>query len=378
MLLAFAFSVLILAGCGKKQPKEYEIGALLPLTGDAAQWGAEPQKAIQMAIDEINLAGGIKGKKLRAIFEDTQASPKLATSALNKLITTDKIQVVIGPISSSEMLAIAPIANSNKVVLVSPSATNNAITNSGDYIFRVINSDVIEGSAMATVIYKEFQHKKGAILATNSAGVVGIGDIFEKTFTSLGGQILIYEKADEKSVDYKSILAKIKAAKPDFVYAIAYPKETGIMIKQIREVGFTGAIFSSQPAEDPQVVDIAGNAVDGVVYSTTTLTSEVLGVPYEKFVEKFKEKYSKAPGSFATESYDALNIIAKVLSEVDENGTKIKDSLYSVKGYKGVSGEISFDQNGDVNKPIVIKKYSGKTSQPILLFENGSVSKLGK
>jgi len=378
VLVTLVCGVLLFVGCAKEEPEEYKIGSILPLTGDAAQWGAEPQKAIQMAVEEINSAGGINGKKLRVVFEDTQASAKLGTTVLNKLITSDKVQVVVGPVASSVMLAIAPIANSNQVVLISPSATSNVLTDAGDYIFRVINSDVIEGSAMAIVIAKEFNHSKGAILATNSAGVVGIGDTFEKTFTSLGNQILAYEKADEGSVDYKSILVKMKSAKPEFIYAIAYPKETGIMIKQIREAGIAVPIFSAQPAEDPQVVDIAGDAVDGVVYSTTTLTSEVLGTTYERFVGNFNTKYSKAPGSFATEAYDAINIVAKALSEGAESGVKIKEYLYSVKGYKGVSGEMSFDMNGNVNKPIVIKKYSGRDSQPILLFEAGNVRKLSK
>ncbi len=378
VLVTLIGCILLFAGCAKEEPEEYKIGSMLPLTGDAAQWGAEPQKAIQMAVEEINSAGGINGKKLKVIFEDTQATPKLGTSALNKLITLDKVQVVVGPVASSVMLAIAPIANSNQVVLISPSATSNVLTDAGDYIFRVINSDVIEGSAMATVIAKEFNHKKGAILATNSVGAVGVGKIFEKTFTDLGNQILAYEEADEGSIDFKSILVKIKSANPEFIYVIAYPKETGIMIKQIREAEIAVPIFSAQPAEDPQVVGIAGDAIDGVIYSTTTLPSEVLGTAYDTFLERFKEKYSEAPGSFASEAYDALYLVVKALSGGAESGEQIKNYLYSVKGYKGVSGEMSFDRNGDVDKPIVIKKYSGRDSHPMLLFVGGNIRELGK
>lgn len=334
---------------------EIRIGAILPLTGDAAQWGVDPQKAIELAVEEINQAGGIQGKIVRVIYEDDQCLPKIGTNAINKLINTDRVKVIIGAVCSSVTLAISPIAEKSKVILISPASTSWKITEAGDYIFRTILSDRFEGTAFADFVFNNLGLRKVGVVTTTTEGPMGITDNFMKRFKELGGEIPVYEIGNQNDTDFRTQLTKFKNKNLDAAYLVGYPLETGYMIKQARELGFKVKILSAQPAEDPEVRKIAGNAAEGIIFSTTTLDLKAGGEASQQFLDKFQKKYGKEPATYSAEAYDAMKIITKCAAEVGYEAENIKNCLYRVKDYDGASGKMSFDLNGDVLKPIQIK-----------------------
>jgi branched-chain amino acid transport system substrate-binding protein len=356
----------------QQQRQVYKIGAILPLTGDAAQWGEHPRNAINLAVEQMNAS--LSEKEFEVVFEDAQANPRIGVAAFRKLITNEHVPVVIGEVASAVTLVVAPIAEQEKVVLISPASTNSKISEAGDFIFRTINADILEGSVMAEFLINEQNIKRVAVLTIQTAGTVGMCDSFVSRFKSLQGDVVLYEKVSEGTSDFRSSLSVIKQSTAQALYLVGYPKETGLMVKQARELGLSIPLFSAQPAEDPEVTKIAKGAVDKVTFTTTTLPPEVLGEAYIQFAKAYQARFGVKPGSFAAEAYDAANLIMKAILERGYDGPSIRDYLYSVKNYPGASGPITFDRNGDVHKPIIINEYdkNGNT-RPVAIFKEGKI-----
>jgi len=350
------FAIFSPLGCSKKQPepKEIKIGAILPLTGDGAKYGGAAKKGIELALGELNSKGGIKGTKIKIIYEDSQGVPKDGVAALQKLITTTKVPAVIGDLFSSVTLAIAPIAEENKVVVLSPTSSAPKITYAGDYIFRNCASDIFEGSVMGEYAFDKLGFKKVGILYINNDYGLGIKDIFEKIFISKGGVITVEDIFEQSSTDFRTQLTKIKSSEPEAIYMIGY-KEQSLILKQAKEIGITSQFLSTVMFEDPEIVKIAGSATEGVIYSSRAYDPESKEGVTHDFVEKYEREYNETPDIFAALSYDAMNILALAMERGGLKSDEIKNTLYSIKHYPGVVGETSFNENGDVVQPASIK-----------------------
>jgi branched-chain amino acid transport system substrate-binding protein len=344
--------ILFFSQCQKTD--EIKIGAVLPLTGDAAQWGVAAQRATQIAVDEVNASGGIQGRRVQVIFEDDQLQPRVGIQAMQKLVTVNKVPVVIGSISSAVTLAIAPIAEQNHVVLITPASTSHDVTNAGDFIFRTIPSDIYEGGVMASYAYSQKGYRHVAILSVNAAGTKGMTDAFKDKFTSLGGDVPVYELVTQGATDFRAAVSKAIASRPDAIYVVGFPLETGHMIKQSVELGFKGQLLSAQPAEDPEVRNIAGSAAEGLILTTTTIDPATGSDASKAFASEYQKRYGTPPAVFSYEAYDAARLVLRAMQERGTTGEAIRDYLYSVKDYDGVSGRFSFDKNGDVEKSIRI------------------------
>ena len=342
-------------GCqGMFGPKEIKIGAILPLSGDAALYGVSPQKGMNVALDEINKYGGIKGKKLIIQYEDSKALPNDGVAACNKLITIDKVKAIIGDAASSVTLAIAPIVEKNKVVLLSPLSSAPAITNAGDYIFRIVPSDLFGGKIAAYFAVKDQLWEKVAILYINNDFGVGLKDVFKNELEALGGAVVIAESADQGSTDFRTQLFKIKKSKPEAIFVIGY-RETPKILIQMREIGLKIPVLGTGDMEDPNLIKIARKAAEGIFftqlkYDITDSTSSLV-----EFVNRYKMKYNTEPDIFAAYGYDAMRLLAYAIGQSDFTGEGIKNALYQVKSFKGVTGEISFDANGDVIQTMGVK-----------------------
>ena len=343
----FILSVIFFTSCNQKE--EVIIGAIFPLTGDAAQWGNPPNKGALLAIEEINAKGGIDGTKVKLISEDSQCDPSKGVSGINKLLSTNKPIAIIGGVCSSVTLAIAPIAEKNNVTLISPASTNPKISNAGDYIFRAIPSDELRGKVFAEYIYSQ-GFKRGAILYINNDGGKGNEETFQKHFKGNGGEILIVESYMPQAQSVKTQLTKIKEVNPEFLMVVSYPEDAVTVLKDISELKLSIPLFfQTEALDDPIVLKNAGETAEGVTFityaDTDNKTSNNFRLAYEK-------KYNSKPELFAAEAYDAVYLIADALKE----NTDIKNYLYSIKEYLGASGNLSFDKNGDVIKPLAIKK----------------------
>lgn len=347
-LMVFSF------GCVKKEEKEIKIGAILALTGDAAKYGESVKNGFEFALQEKNSSGGIKGKKIKIIFEDSKADPKLAVSSFNKLIDIDKVQVVLGPMSSSEVLAVAPLAEKKKIILFTPTASAPSITNAGDYIFRNVTSDLFEGEELASFAFNDLRLKRAAIIYINNDFGIGLKDSFKRKFEQLGGSIADTETFEQGSTDMKSQISKIKSTNPEAVFIVGY-KEMGSLLKQAKELRLKTQLLSFSMFEDPEILKIAGDITNGVYYTyrsfETTSDEEVV----KKFIDNYKAIYKTEPDIFSALGYDALRIIIYAMERSGTTADGVKQALYSVKDFPAVTGSLSFDKNGDVVQPMGIK-----------------------
>jgi branched-chain amino acid transport system substrate-binding protein len=364
ILVAGIIAIIIALGIGfwlvsrqKPETNSINIGAVLPLTGSAAQWGGPARDGALLAIDEINNEGGINGKKISLIVEDDKCDPTTGVSATQKLLNSDNPVAIMGAVCSSVTLAIAPIAERDKEILVSPASTNPQITSAGDYIFRVIPTDALRGKVFADYISSQ-GHKNVSILYINNDGGVGNKDAFSTYFQQAGGKIVSVESYAQDARDMRTQLTKIKQAKPDAVLIVSYPDDTPIVLRQAQELALgVPLFFQTEALDDPAVIQKAGNAAEGAIY---ILPAKPEGNVAVNFAAQYKEKYGRDPETFAAESYDTIKLLAAIMkSQPNISSESIKTGLYATKNYEGASGVITFDENGDVIKPMAIKKING-------------------
>jgi branched-chain amino acid transport system substrate-binding protein len=353
-LLVFLAPIMLHTGCGTDK-NEVPIGVLFPMTGDAGSYGERGRNGVDLAVREINERGGIRGKKIRVIYEDSRADPKTGVSAMTKLATVDQVPVVIGDIVSAVTLAVAPTAESNKIVLLSPTSSAPAISQAGDYIFRTWPSDLAEGKAIATFAYESGFKNVGILYMQNEYGVA-IQDIFTKTLTGLGGQVTqaLGYKPDE--TDFRSYLSKLASTKPDAIYLVSYYKDGALALKQAKELGIQSQFLATTAIEDPKIFEVAGSAAEGVIYPLATgYDAQSTDEAIRQFRARYNEQYKAEPDWVPAQCYDAINLLAFVMEKAGFTGPEIQREMAQVKGYHGVTGEITFDENGDVTKPVTIK-----------------------
>ena len=249
---------------------------------------------------------------------------------------------------------------SKGVVILSPTASSPKITYAGDYIFRNTYSDAIEGAKTAEFASKELKYGKAGILFINNDYGVGLKDAFKRKFEELGGKIVIDEGYDPKTTDFRTILVKVKERSPEVIYIAGY-SEMGQLLRQMRETGIKIPVLSCIMFEISDIAKVAGKAAEGVIYAYPSYDPEKGNEITLKFAKKFKEKYGTLPDPEAAFSYDAVKILALAMEKGGFTSEDIKNALYKIKGYNGITGKTSFDENGDVIKPVGFKRvHNGK------------------
>ncbi len=339
-----------------RSQENIKVGAIMPLTGDAAGFAGIPiQKAIMLATDEINANGGIDGRTLEIVYEDGACNNKEALTAAQKLINVNSVDVIIGGVCSGETLAAAPIAEESKVILFSPGSGSPDITNAGDYIFRNFPSDASSGAKIAQEAVTNNDLSIGVILeSTDYARAVA--NVFETKFTELGGKYSEEIFLSDAS-DVKTQIMKIMETDPDAVYSLAQTEVTTIMvIKQLKELGFTGKIYSNEMVSMPEVQETLGDEVKGIVYAEVIFDSESKAVT--DFMAKLTEQYGEQPlpPSYLSMAYDSVYIIKEAIEACGEvDSDCIKNNLYSIKNRQGIAGSLTIDSNGDADLEYEIK-----------------------
>jgi branched-chain amino acid transport system substrate-binding protein len=325
-----------------------KIGIILPLTGNTAYVGEWVRQGIELAASDLEK----QNKPIELIYEDDACDPKNSVTALNKLIETDNIGIVLGPVCSSSILSTAPIAEKNGIILFSSVATSSKITDAGDYIFRDRESDALHGTIIAEFAYNTLGAKKAAILFLNLDNGVGFKEAFKKKFTELGGYIIEEQSFESKDTDYKTQLAKIKESNPDVLYFAGQKMENAIL--QAKQLGLNQQILGPSTMQTDSLLKVLGDAAEGIIYTYPDF--DLNAEQTNDYNQKYKEKYNKSSEAYAANSYDALMILYKAMEKCGtKNNNCIKDYLYSIKDYKGVSGTFSIDINGDVQRNLAIK-----------------------
>lgn len=359
LIFVGAIAVFFLLSASKDQDKPTEdeafrIGALLPLTGGAAAYGENARDGIALAVEKINISGGVLGRPVEIVVEDSQGEPRPALSAFQKLISFDNVFLVIGDITSSATLAISAVANREKVLVISPGASSPNITEAGSYVFRTWPSDVLEAATMA----KYAQHqgfKTVSILHINNDYGVAFAKEFVRRFAgSPLYSVPSTEAFEQGSVDFRAHLTKIRADQPDALYLVSFPESTIPLLDQASELGLTMPIISTNAIEDPSVLE--NKRAEGIVF-TTPLKPEATDPKVAEFQRSYRERFGREPGIVADTAYDAVNMACKAVANAGEfTGSAIREELLQLKDYHGASGTMTFDSNGDVEKPVGLKK----------------------
>ncbi len=332
--------------------KVIKIGSIASLTGETGWYGQRVKEGIDLAVEDINSQGGINNKKLEIIYEDSQCDQKQGVSAAQKLINFNHMNIIIGPTCSSVALSVAPITEENKVILITPIASTPKLSYAGDYVFRTKVSGALHGIKMAEFSYNKLNARTASILYINKDNGVGYKDSFNKKFKELGGEIISIDSYEKGEKDFRIQLTKIKHFNPDVFYLAGQASEKAI--KQASELDLNIQIVSAVIGNN-ELLEIAGDAAEGLYYTESSFDIDDSFRTTQEYQEKYKNKYGKISEIHAANAYDAVILISQAIEKCNENTSCIRDYLYSIKDYKGVSGIISFDENGDVDKLLIIK-----------------------
>ena len=264
--LFLVFAVFMATNCAKEDVSSIRVGAILPLTGSAAPYGKNAQQGILLALDEINKNRGVK-PKIEVLFEDGKTNSKDGVAALLKFHDVEKIPFIIGDINSTSVLAMAPIAEEKHVILLSPGASNPKISDAGEFIFRNWHSDALEGEVDARFAYEKLGWKKAAVLYVNAGYGAGLAEVFQKRFQELGGKVVSYEAYPQDATDMRQQITRILETDTDGIFLPGWPKEMSVALRQLKQLGSKLPILSVQGFDDPSILQLAGAAAEGVIFS---------------------------------------------------------------------------------------------------------------
>jgi len=333
------------------------IGVYAALTGDQASFGQATVQGVKLAAEEINAAGGVLGKQIRLVIEDDQGRPEQAASVVTKLITNDNVIAVIGENSSSNSLAAAPICQNNKVPMISPSSTNPAVTEKGDYIFRVCFTDPYQGKALAAFVKNELKLDTAAILIDKKNDYsVGLAQFFQQEFEALGGKVTGQQSYSGGDTEFRPQLTTLKSTNPKALFIPGFYTEVGQIAIQARDLGLTVPLVGGDGWDSPTVIEIGGKSIDGSYFSDHYFVGDPRPL-VQQFVSKIKQRHNKNPEANAALGYDALKIFAAAATRAGSlDRAAIRDQIAGTKDYDGVSGLITMGADRNPIKPVAMIK----------------------
>ena len=369
VLVAAVLLAAMTAGCGgggggAKKPADNKaaaaealIGANYELTGNVASYGQAALAGGKMAVDEINKAGGINGKKLRIVEADNKSEPSESGNAATKLISQNKLIGIVGPATSGCTMAAEPIVTASKLPVVAPTATAESITVGKDgktrqFVFRACFIDPFQGKVMAAFANQKLKVKTVAIYRDNSSDYSkGLAEAFKKNFEAAGGKIVAEEAYLAKDMDFKAGLTKLKATNPEAIYVPGYYEEVGKIVKQAREIGLEVPMMGGDGWDSPKLIEIAGKAALNKTYYSSAYSADDTDPSTQKFIKAFKEKYQKDPDFFSMMGYNTVVILADAYKRAgSEDGTKIAEAMAKTKELPVAGGKLTYD---DKHNPIV-------------------------
>jgi branched-chain amino acid transport system substrate-binding protein len=369
VLLIAGIAVIGLSACNSKEKaggegggETIKIGHFASLTGPQATFGTETDEGVKLAVEEINAAGGVLGKKIELITEDTQSKTDATIQAVEKLIGRDEVVALIGEVASGRSLAAAPVAQREKVPMVSHASTNEDVTvdkatgKTLDYIFRICFIDPFQGKVMAKFARENLKVDKVAILTDKaSAYSVGLAKAFRETFTAMGGTIVEEQAYQSGDQDFKAQFTGIKAKNPQAIFIPGYYSEMGLVAQQARGLGLTVPLLGGDGWDSPTLTEgLSKQALEGSYFSNH-YSAQDTSPRVKDFIARFSKKYNKAPGAMAALGYDVMKIIAEVIKTGGKaDRESIRKGLASLANYPGVTGNITIDAQHNATKPAVV------------------------
>lgn len=370
----FVLAAVAISACaGAAGGGDIKVAVLAPLTGPVPTFGVSTRDGALLAIEEWNAKGGVNGRKIVAVVEDSQCTPDPAVNAANKVIDQDKVKFIVGEVCSKASIAIAEIVNAKKVVQISPTSTNVAVTVGSDgkvkpYTFRACFLDPFQGKVGARDIAIGILKAKTAFVMVDqsNAYVVGLAEAFEKEFTALGGKVVGKENYTGTDTDFSAILAKVADTKPDMVYLPDYYNVVNLVTKQAKEKGINIPFAGGDGWDSP---DLDAKSADGGYFSNHYAPDDPTNAAVPAFVKAFGAKYKNSagaaivPDALAVLAYDATNMLLQSIKDAgSDDTTKVAQAMEKLK-FSGVSGNITLDaQHNPVKSATIIAVKGGKVS----------------
>ena len=349
-IVLLCLPVFLALACGSESDEPFTIGAMDALTGVAESYGNPLHQAKLLAVEEINAAGGINGRELRLIVEDSKCGAQDAITAYNKLTDVDGVKIILGTTCSGSMLGAAPLAERDGVVMLSASATSPDIATAGDYIFRTAINDQQLGIDMGNTMWVDGT-RSIATITESTDYAEGTRRTAVARFEELGGSVVAAEGFSSDVIDFRTQLTKLFDGNPDALLLAAQGEAAGgTIIKQARELGYDGPIYSEIVPTAPEALGIAGDAATGlkaVIPNPDLATSSG-----KDFLAKFKERYGEVASLpwFQGSAYDDVYIAAECLKQTgdDQDADGFRDCLNNLTYTGAIGDNYSFDENGDV------------------------------
>lgn len=339
---------------------EIKVGEFAALTGGSASFGQSSHKGTVLAIDEINAAGGVLGKKIKLITDDDQSAAGQPATIVRKLITQDKVIAVLGEVRSSATIEAAPICQQSKIPLITPAATNPKVTEVGDYVSRVCFIDPFQGTVMAKFALSKGWKNVAVLTDVKQDYSVGLAEFFVKAFEAGGGKITKDQKYSSGDKDFKPQLTSIKGSKPDAIFVPGYYTEVSLIAKQARLLGIKGPLLGGDGWVGDSLLKVAGNALDGSFFSSH-FSADDKSEAVQNFVKNYKAKFGgEKPDDMAALGYDSAMILVEAIKKAGTTeGDKLKDAIAATKDHAGVTGKITLDAQRNAQKPAVIQTIGG-------------------
>ncbi len=340
-------------GCSKEAADTVKIGGIFPLSGNVAVFGTECRNGVEMAISEINAAGGVNGKMLELIAEDDEGSPEKSVNAYKKLVTRDKCNIIIGSLTSGCTAAITSLAQAQKVLLLAPAATQVDITDAGDYVFRACFIDPFQGTVGGKFSLETLGAKNAAVLYDiQNDYSIGLYENFKVAFEQGGGTLVAEESYSTGDKDFNAQLTKIKTTNPDVVYLPDYYGTVALIAKQLRAQGINAPIVGADGWDG--IIDNAGDEVLNGFYSNHYAADDSTDEKVVTFVNSYREKFGSTPVSFAALGYDCVYLLKDAMVAADSvDAAVLKDQLTKTDG-SYVTGNLTFDEKRNPVKPAVM------------------------
>jgi branched-chain amino acid transport system substrate-binding protein len=331
-----------------------KIGEFASMTGANASFGRQSHNGTQLAIDEINAAGGVLGRRLQLILEDDQSTAGQAATAVQKLIAQDKVVALLGEVASSKSLEAAPIAQRNKIPMISPASTNPKVTETGDYVFRVCFIDPFQGTVMAKYALSKGWKRVAVLTDVKQDYSVGLAEFFVKHFSANGGTIVRDQKYSSGDKEFRAQITSIKGANPDAVFVPGYYGEVALIGKQARLLGLNVPLLGGDGWMGESLLPVAAGALDGSFFSAHFSPDDTRPA-VQAFVRSYRAKYNSAPDDMAALGYDSAMILAEAIKRAGgTDSAKLRDAIAATRNHAGITGVITLNAQRNADKSAVI------------------------
>jgi branched-chain amino acid transport system substrate-binding protein len=345
------------AGCSKGGDNDVlTVGAFFSLSGPDSAFGNDSREGIEMATDEVNAAGGVKGRKVRVLMEDDKSNTQETSSKVLQLIDRDKVIAILGEVASVRSKAGGVVANNKHIPMISPSSTNVEVTQGREYVFRACFTDDYQGKSGADFVVNKLGKKKIAILyVAEDAYSAGLSSSFRQTAIRLGATIVADKGYQKGETHFTTYLDDIKAANPEAIYAPVHYVDMVPIARQAKTAGIAGSIFvGSDGWGSEDLLKGAAAELDGA-YLTNHYAPDVPWPNTQAFVKNYHERFHRDPTSVAAQAYDAARLLFNAMDRATGFAPDpIKDAIGATKGFQGATGTITIDNNRNAQKPVVV------------------------